>query len=182
MIPQARREWLDRSRHHDGCGGIDGGEIPAGLRQAAVGERREVGEGGRRLGYGVCHAPALPSSLYRRGGAALAPPPSPRAGGLRELVPQVSPLGFWVPPMGQPHGPLGRGCGQPKWAAAPPLGPCGPSRFVAPPKLGPSGTFRNLLESSSTLPEVSRTFPEPWKPLSLYETLSPDSSGAPHDV
>ena len=23
MIPQARREWLDRSRHHDGCGGVD---------------------------------------------------------------------------------------------------------------------------------------------------------------
>ena len=23
MIPQARREWLDISRHHDGCGGVD---------------------------------------------------------------------------------------------------------------------------------------------------------------
>ena len=50
LIPQASREWLDRSRYHDGCGGVDGGEIPAGLRQAAAGERREVGEGGRRLG------------------------------------------------------------------------------------------------------------------------------------
>ena len=34
-IPAARR-----------CGGGYGGEIPTGLRQAAVGERREVGEGG----------------------------------------------------------------------------------------------------------------------------------------
>src|SRR5680860_1439978 len=24
LIPQARRTWLDRSRHHDGCGGVDG--------------------------------------------------------------------------------------------------------------------------------------------------------------
>ena len=47
-------------------------------------------EAAARLAWG--HAPALPSLLYRRGGAALAPPPSPRAGGLRELVPQVSPL------------------------------------------------------------------------------------------
>ena len=27
LIPQARRKWLDRSRHHDGCGGVDGVDL-----------------------------------------------------------------------------------------------------------------------------------------------------------
>ena len=53
------------------------------------GGRWEREAAARVQGY---HDPALPSLLYRRGGgAALAPPPSPRVGGLRELVPQVSP-------------------------------------------------------------------------------------------
>ena len=34
LIPQARRMWLDRSRHHDGCGVVDGVDFQrAGLRQ-----------------------------------------------------------------------------------------------------------------------------------------------------
>ena len=42
------------------CGGGYGGDIPAGLRQAAAGERKEVGEGGWRLGFhGVRPSPPL---------------------------------------------------------------------------------------------------------------------------
>lgn len=47
------------------------------------------------------------------------------------------------------------------------------------PHYGTPGTF---LENSDTIPVNSRTFPEPKNHFPIYETLSPDHSGAPRDV
>jgi hypothetical protein len=49
--------------------GAYGGEIPAGLHQAAA-EGGGVEQGGRRLGFGGKHTPALPSPLNRSRGSA----------------------------------------------------------------------------------------------------------------
>ena len=45
LIPQARRKWLVKFQQHDGVV-VDMVDIPAGLRQATAGERREVEERG----------------------------------------------------------------------------------------------------------------------------------------
>ena len=45
--------------------------------------------------------------------------------------------------------------------------------------MGPTGTFK---ENPDTISVNSWTFPEPKIHFPIYETLSPDSSGAPYDV
>ena len=54
----------------------------------------------------------------------------------------------------------------------------GPIQYVVP-LLDPSRTFWNLPVPSKYFPELFRYLR---KPLSLYESYSPDSSGTPRDV
>ena len=104
--------------------------------------------GGRRgvvrLGNWGRVRPSPPSSLYRRGGQPLAPPPSPRGSQRGQLAPQGA------------KGP---------WGMVRPahVGCCTTPSVHVGPEVGGShlGTFRNLLELFGTLPKNSRTFPEP---------------------
>ena len=66
----------------------------------------------------------------------------PAKGG--NLPPKAPYLGLGLPPLALAAWALGTRCGQPMWAAAPPLGPCGPFQVRWPHY----GTLRNLLESS----------------------------------
>ena len=126
-------------------------------RASPNGCRREEGGGRGRPAARVqgCYAPALPSSLYRHEGAVGAPQThlGPAKGG--NLAPKEAPR-----VLGASHGPAAwafrERVGQPKWAAAPPLGPCGPSRFVAPQ----GGALRNLLEPSRIILVPCRKIPE----------------------
>ena len=75
LIPQEVKERLAIcQQHYDGVV-VDMVEIPAGLLQAAAGEKRERRSTGRRLGrvaWGA--APAPWPSFYRRPGVHLPPP------------------------------------------------------------------------------------------------------------
>ena len=52
LIPQARREWLDGSRHHDGCGDVDDVDLhEQGFAKAS--KRRGRGDGAAALRLGV---------------------------------------------------------------------------------------------------------------------------------
>ena len=150
-IPAARRR-----------GGGDGGGFPADRASPSrVREREEGGEGGRRLGFkGAAPQPSPSPYIGVRGlWGASQTHLGPAKGG--NLPPQGAQLGLGLPPpclgrmsLGDKVRPAHVGCCTSPRSMWELLGSC-------PPKVGPFGTFRNLLESSGTLPEFPKLFRNP---------------------
>ena len=117
--------------------------------------------GGRegRLGFGgmIYCAPALPSLLYRRGGAALAPPPSlwvgqNKGGG---LPPQVKSLFSWDLILSTWYSHMGLGglvC-MAHVGLCDPSGPCWSSGIGGPPMVPPEPS-----RTSGTIPKIPELF------------------------
>ena len=155
---------------------VDAAGIPAGLRQASVGERGVArGKGGAKCKG--CGCPPSPYLYRGLGGAALGDE-SPRGRRPRGGFPPSQVGGAPTPRVSNPRHRGARGSTSPPGAGSPPTSTHGDLRDRWPHPVDP----RDPSGGPGTISITPETFPVAKTGLPIYNSSPPDHSGTPRDV